>query len=84
LLNMVNKYEIPGSSYQLKDVDSSYIKGMSNGIVGFKIKMNKIEGKAKLSQNHPTARQELIISQLENSLDLNNKQIADLMKKNLK
>ena len=26
--------------------------GLSKGIVGFKIKINKIEGKAKLSQNH--------------------------------
>lgn len=29
--------------------------------LGFKIKINKIEGKAKLSQNHPLERQKLII-----------------------
>jgi transcriptional regulator len=50
------------------------------GIVGFKIKIEKIEGKAKLSQNHPVDRQELIIKQLENTSDQNNIQIADLMK----
>jgi transcriptional regulator len=83
LVDMVNKYEEPDSSYQLENVDENYIKGMSKGIVGFKIKMNKIEGKAKLSQNHPVARQELIIKQLENSVDQNNVHIAELMKKNL-
>jgi transcriptional regulator len=83
LSDMVNKYEKPDSSYQLKDVDSGFIKGMSKGIVGFKIQIRKIEGKAKLSQNHPLARQELIIKQLENSEDQNDIHIAQLMKKNI-
>ncbi|MEH7179779.1 FMN-binding negative transcriptional regulator [Neobacillus vireti] len=83
LLDMVKKYEKPGSSYHLEDVDDKYIMGMSKGIVGFKIKISKIEGKAKLSQNHPTERQELVIKQLENSSDQNNLQIAELMKRNL-
>ncbi len=83
LVDMVLKYEKPDSSYHLEDVDSNYIKGMSKGIVGFKIKINKIEAKAKLSQNHPANRQELVIKQLENSLDQNNSQIAELMKRNL-
>lgn len=84
LSEMVNKYEKPDSSYQLKNVDSSFIKGMSKGVVCFKIQINKIEGKAKLSQNHPVNRQELIIKQLENSMDQNKIHIAELMKKQLK
>jgi transcriptional regulator len=84
LSDMVSKYEKPDSSYHLENVDENYIKGMSKGIVGFKININKIEGKAKLSQNHPEARQELIIKQLENSVDQNNIHIAELMKKQLK
>jgi transcriptional regulator len=84
LADMVNKYEKPDSSYHLENVDESFIKGMSKGIVGFKIQINKIEGKAKLSQNHPTERQELIIKQLENSKDQNNIHIAQLMKAQLK
>jgi transcriptional regulator len=83
LSEMVIKYEKPDSTYHLEDVDSNYIKGMSKGIVGFKIQINKIEGKAKLSQNHPAARQELIINELEKSVDQNNIQIAQLMKRNL-
>jgi transcriptional regulator len=83
LSDMVKKYERPDSPYQLENVDGNFIKGISKGIVGFKININKIEGKAKLSQNHPIARQELIIKQLENSVDQNNVHIAELMKKNL-
>jgi transcriptional regulator len=83
LADMVNKYEKPDSSYHLENVDEKFINGMSKGIVGFKININKIEGKAKLSQNHPVARQELIIKQLENSADQNDLHIAQLMKKNI-
>ncbi|MFB3169672.1 FMN-binding negative transcriptional regulator [Neobacillus sp. 179-C4.2 HS] len=83
LADMVSKYEKPDSSYHLENVDETYIKGMSKGIVGFKITINKIEGKAKLSQNHPVARQELIIKQLGNSSDQNDIHIAQLMKKNI-
>jgi len=48
---MVNKYEKPDSSYQLASLDAEYFEGMSRGIVGFKIKIDQIEAKAKLSQN---------------------------------
>lgn len=83
LKQMVNKYEIPNSSYQLNDVDSSYVEGLSKGIVGFKINITRIEGKAKLSQNHPVERQKLVIQQLEKTSLENNKKIADLMKANI-
>jgi transcriptional regulator len=83
LQQMVKKYENPNSSYQLDDVDSSYVEGLSKGIVGFKINITRMEGKAKLSQNHPVERQELVIQQLEKASVENNKKIADLMKANL-
>jgi transcriptional regulator len=82
LHQMVEKYETPDSSYQLDEVDSSYVEGLSKGIVGFKIKINRIEGKAKLSQNHPKERQELVVKQLEKTPLENNRRIADLMKTN--
>ena len=83
LNEMVNKYEKPDSPYNLKNVDSKYIEGMSKGIVAFKINITKIEAKAKLSQNHPVERQELIIENLEKSADQDNLEVATLMKKNL-
>jgi transcriptional regulator len=83
LKQMVKVYEEPSSSYQLDDVDSSYVEGLSKGIVAFKINLTRIEAKAKLSQNHPIERQELVIQNLEKSSKENNRKIADLMKSNL-
>ncbi|MED1202477.1 FMN-binding negative transcriptional regulator [Heyndrickxia acidicola] len=83
LNDLVNKYENPDSQYNLNNIESSYIEGMSKGIVVFKINISKIEAKAKLSQNHPADRQELVIKHLENTSNQENIQVATLMKKNL-
>lgn len=83
LHDMVNKYESPDSRYHLNDVEPGFLEGMSKGIAAFKIKITKMEAKAKLSQNHPIERQELIIKQLENTTKQNNRDIAYLMKQNL-
>jgi len=84
LEEMVLKYESPNSSYRLEDVDPKFLAGMNKGIQGFKIKITHIEGKAKLSQNHPQERQELVIDQLEGISRTDEQQIAALMKGNLK
>lgn len=84
LRDMVLKYEEPNSPYKLDQVDPKFIEGMTKGIVGFKIKINKIEGKAKLSQNHPIERQELVIQRLEQSASEDDRKIASLMKENLR
>ncbi|MEH6955363.1 FMN-binding negative transcriptional regulator [Neobacillus drentensis] len=80
---LVNKYESPDSPYNLDAVEPSFIEGMSKGIVAFRIKITKIEAKAKLSQNQPVERQELIIKNLENTSKQDNLQVASLMRKNL-
>ena len=84
LNDMVLKYEAPDSSYSLQDVDTEFLAGMNKGVQGFKIKINKIEGKAKLSQNHRLQRQELIVNQLEQISNTDEQQISLLMKANLK
>ncbi|MDA5109495.1 FMN-binding negative transcriptional regulator [Brevibacillus thermoruber] len=84
LNDMVLKYEAPDSSYRLQDVDAEFLSAMNKGVQGFKIKIDRIEGKAKLSQNHSKHRQELVIKQLEQILFPNEQQIASLMKANLK
>ncbi|MBZ5752935.1 FMN-binding negative transcriptional regulator [Metabacillus rhizolycopersici] len=84
LHDMVLKYEAPDSSYSLRDVDAEFLAGMNKGVQGFKIKINKIEGKAKLSQNHPSQRQELIVNQLEQISNTDEQQISLLMKANPK
>ena len=65
LQDLVHKYENSKSTYSLNEVDPNYMEGLSRGIVEFKIKINKIEGKAKLSQNHSVERRELVIEELE-------------------
>ncbi|WP_047152505.1 FMN-binding negative transcriptional regulator [Aneurinibacillus tyrosinisolvens] len=84
LHEMVLKYEATDSPYRLQDVDADFIAGMNKGVQGFRIKINKIEGKAKLSQNHPVDRQELVINQLERISSEDEQKIASLMKANLK
>ncbi|MDQ0891681.1 transcriptional regulator [Paenibacillus sp. V4I9] len=76
LTDLVLKYEEPGSSYQLDQVDANYIAGLSKGIQGFRIKITRIEGKAKLSQNHPAERQELVIKRLETMTGEDERKIA--------
>ncbi|KEK22348.1 FMN-binding negative transcriptional regulator [Bacillus gaemokensis] len=83
LRDLVEKYENPASSYSLDDVEPSYIEGLSKGIVGFKIKIDRIEGKRKVSQNHSMERQELVIQQLEQIDSEDHKGIAGLMRENL-
>jgi len=84
LNDLVLKYEAPDSPYRLQDVDAEFLAGMSKGVQGFKIKIDRIEGKAKVSQNHSLHRQELVIKQLEQIPSPNEQQIASLMKANLK
>lgn len=84
LHDMVLKYETPESTYRLEDVDAEFLAGMNKGVQGFKIKINRIEGKVKLSQNHSLQRQELVINQLEQKANTDEQQIAKLMKANIK
>ncbi|PFB25912.1 transcriptional regulator [Bacillus cereus] len=80
LQDLVHKYEDPQSTYSLNEVDSNYMAGLSKGIVGFKIKISKIEGKAKLSQNHSVARRKLVVEELEKVGSEGSRGIAELMK----
>ncbi|WP_439873720.1 FMN-binding negative transcriptional regulator [Bacillus mycoides] len=80
LQDLVHKYENPKSTYSLNDVDPNYMEGLSRGIIGFKIKINKIEGKAKLSQNHSVERRELVVEELEKVGSEGNRGIAGLMR----
>ncbi|MCM3595629.1 FMN-binding negative transcriptional regulator [Metabacillus idriensis] len=80
LSDLVKKYEVPDSSYQLDEVDARYLEGMTKGVVGFKIKIKKIEGKAKLSQNHTIERRKLVIQELEKFETRDERKIASYMK----
>lgn len=79
LQDLVHTYEEPQSTYSLNDVDPNYMAGLSKGIVGFKIKISKIEGKAKLSQNHSVERRKLVVGELEKVGSEGSRGIARMM-----
>lgn len=83
LNDMVLKYEADNSTYKLQDVDQNFLSGMSKGIQAFRIKINRIEGKAKLSQNHSIERQQSVIRQLEKIKHTDEQKISEFMKHNL-
>ncbi|MGR3774417.1 FMN-binding negative transcriptional regulator [Bacillus paramycoides] len=80
LQDLVHKYENSKSTYSLNGVDPNYVEGLSRGIVGFKIKINKIEGKAKLSQNHSVERRKLVVEELEKVGSEGSRGIVELMR----
>ena len=64
LHTLIDKYELPTTSYSIEDVDDKYLAGLNKCIIPFKLQITKLEGKAKLSQNHPKERQQLVIDSL--------------------
>jgi transcriptional regulator len=54
------------------------------GIVGFEIPIDRIEGKFKLNQNRSREDQEGVVAALEKSLDPAEREVARLMRENLK
>ncbi|MNY56751.1 hypothetical protein D3C86_1928610 [compost metagenome] len=84
LQELTLKYEEQGSSYNLENVDPQFLAGMSTGIQAFRLPIASLDGKAKLSQNHPAERQERIIQALERKGGASEREIAALMRENLR
>jgi transcriptional regulator len=57
-----------------------FIEKLTHNIVGFRIPIERIEGKWKLSQNHPAERRQKVIAALEGQGDENSRAIAALMR----
>ncbi|HET7577976.1 MAG TPA: FMN-binding negative transcriptional regulator [Bacillales bacterium] len=83
LADTVHFYESSMPEPWKMDTQNDYYNRSLKAIVGFKIKITKMEGKWKLNQNHSRARQERVIRQLEKRKDPNARAIADLMRGNL-
>jgi transcriptional regulator len=81
LLAMVLKYEGAGGTYRMDEGNLDYIDKLMAGIVGFRIRIDRLEGKWKLSQNQTPERQERIITQLERIPSDNAQQVAGMMRK---
>lgn len=63
--------------------DNKYVDGLMNGIVGFEVIINKIEGKWKLNQNHSVERQQNVVNGLKKSNQYDSVEIARLMEENI-
>jgi transcriptional regulator len=60
-------------------VEGEYVEGMLRGIVGFRVEISGIEGKWKLSQNHPPERRALVVRALRAEGGASGNAVADLM-----
>lgn len=63
--------------------NQAFFDGLLNAVVGFKIEIEKMEGKWKLSQNHSVEQQRKLIAALKSVGDPNSIEIAHLMETNL-
>ena len=80
---LVQFYEAEDSSYKVSSLDKNYLSGQLKGITAFSIRITRLEGKKKLSQNHSEQRQRLVIENLDAMCDDNAREISAMMKKNI-
>lgn len=80
---LVKFYEAEDSPYKVSSLDKNYLNGLLKGITAFSMKITRLEGKKKLSQNHSELRQRLVIEELDNICDDNAKEISAMMNKNI-
>jgi transcriptional regulator len=79
LAAMVNTFERGQPRPWTLDTSSDYFGRMVRGIVGFRIAIDRLEGKWKLNQNHPAERREKVIRILAASTDPQAQEVARLM-----
>jgi transcriptional regulator len=70
----------PAPPWRMEDLPEAYVQSMLNGIVGVEIRVSRLEGKFKLSQNRPAADRPRIIAALERREDADSKGVARLMR----
>jgi len=81
LKDLISTYEEANSVYNFDQLEPEYIDKMIKAIIPFRIKIERIEAKAKLSQNHSKERREKVIRHLEYSNSENDQTIATWMRK---
>ena len=76
-------YEGPRPQPWSLDVEGERLEGLLRSIIGFRIEIARIEGKWKLSQNHPDERRRKVIRGLRQQTDDDSQQIAAMMEQRL-
>jgi transcriptional regulator len=85
LKQLVDRYEahvVTGKPYKLETLPQEYVEKEMRGIVGFQIKINRLEAKFKLSQNRRQQDYDNVIAELQKSSDGNALAIAHAMAQN--
>jgi transcriptional regulator len=83
LRRSVLTYESPRSEPWRFDESEPQIERMLKAILGFRIEVTRLEGKWKLSQNHPEERRRRVARALNAQPDADSQAIAGLMTKEL-
>jgi transcriptional regulator len=83
LRRLVLTYESPRSEPWSFDESEPQIRRMLEAIVGFRIEVTRLEGKWKLSQNHPEERRRRVIRALSAQPDADSQAIAELIREDL-
>ncbi len=65
--------------WRIDDAPADFIDGMCNGIVGFEVVVDRLEGKWKLSQNRPSKDLEGVVLGLREVGDEASQKLADLV-----
>jgi transcriptional regulator len=69
--------------WQVDDAPAAYIEGQLRAIVGLEIRVERVEGKAKLSQNRSAADRDGVVTGLRSAGDPASLAVADAMAKHL-
>jgi transcriptional regulator len=77
---LVHTYEAPMPQPWTFDLAADYVHNMMQGIVGFAIRITRLEGKYKLSQNRPHGDQQRVVTALEQQGDPLSAGVAALMR----
>lgn len=80
---LIDKYEEGAPSPWTLDRSGQAVDKLIGAIVGFWIPIRRLEGKWKLSQNHPPERQAKVAAALEAQEGENERAVAALMRRNL-
>ncbi len=83
LQHAVAFYEGPRPEPWTMDLQGERLEGLLRSIVGFRIEISRLEGKWKLSQNHPEERRRKVIRGLRQQTDDDSQQIAAMMEQRL-
>ena len=85
LRKQVDKYESASACpVSIESMTESYVRREMRGLVAFEIKIETMQGAAKLSQNRDDANHAVIVDQLRQRDDVESHRVADEMEKRRK